>query len=120
MNRRTFISTLGLAISSAPMPAAAQPRVPRIGILTGASESSTPIFDAFRQGLRDHGHVDGQNLVLEFRFARGQLDRFPALAAELVRLHVDVILTDGGNAAALAARNATQSIPIVMAVSGDP
>ena len=95
-------------------------KMPRIGILTGASDSSTPVFQAFREGLREHGYVEGQNIVLEFRFARGKLDLFPALVDELVRLNVDIIVTDGGNAAPLAARNATQTIPIVMAVSGDP
>jgi ABC-type uncharacterized transport system substrate-binding protein len=83
------------------------------------SASSTPLAEAFRQGLREHGYVDGQNIVLEFRFAAGRTDRLPALAAELVRLNVDAIVTES-NAAALAAKNATQTIPIVMAIAGDP
>jgi putative tryptophan/tyrosine transport system substrate-binding protein len=93
--------------------------MPRIGVLTLAVASSTPLAEAFRQGLREHGFVDGQNIVLEFRFAAGRTDRLPALAAELVRLNVDVIVTES-NAAALAAKHATQTVPIVMAIAGDP
>ena len=100
---------------------AQQPKqIPRIGILTGASVSATPLFEAFRRGLKDLGYEEGRNIALDFRFAKGQFDRFPALAAELVQLNVDVIITDGGNTAPSAARNATRIIPIVMAVSGDP
>jgi len=100
---------------------AQQPKqIPRIGILTGASVSTTPLFEAFRRGLKDLGYEEGRSIELDFRFAKGQFDRFPALAAELVKLKVDVILTDGGNTAPSAASKATRSIPIVMAVSGDP
>jgi putative ABC transport system substrate-binding protein len=119
-----FAPLLALALVVFAIPRASdaqQPgKIPRIGILSGASSSSTPMFEAFREGLRDHGYVEGQNIVLEFRLARGNLDLFPTLAADLVRLNVDVIVTDGGNAAPLAARNATRTIPIVMAVSGQP
>jgi len=119
-----FAVALALAFMVFALPPASdaqQPgKIPRIGILSGASNSSTPMFEAFREGLRNHGYVEGQNIVLEFRLARGKLDLFPTLAADLVRLNVDVIVTDGGNAAPLAARNATQTIPIVMAVSGQP
>ncbi len=74
---------------------AQQPKqIPRIGILTGASVSATPLFEAFRRGLKDLGYEEGRNIELDFRFAKGQFDRFPALAAELVKLKVDVILTD--------------------------
>jgi putative ABC transport system substrate-binding protein len=106
----------------APLAGDAQPRakVPRIGILTPASEASTPVFEAFRQGLRELGYVEGQNIVLEFRLAAGRADRLPDLAAELARLKVDIILTDGGTAAAQAAQHATTTIPIVMATVGDP
>jgi putative tryptophan/tyrosine transport system substrate-binding protein len=100
---------------------AQQPKqIPRIGILTGASVSTTPLFEAFRRGLKDLGYEEGRNITLDFRLAKGEFDRFPALAAELVQLNVDVIITDGGNTAPSAARNATRIIPIVMAVSGDP
>ena len=94
-------------------------KVYRIGVLTLGLTPSAPPVEAFRQGLREHGHVEGQNIALEFRFAEGRIDRLPALAAELVRLKVDVIVTES-NAAALAAKHATQEIPIVMAVAGDP
>jgi putative ABC transport system substrate-binding protein len=122
MDRRTFLATLAGGLLAAPLGAAAQQagRIPHIGILTGASAASTPLFDAFREGLREHGYVEGENITLDFRFAQGNAGRFPALAAELVRLNVNVIVTDGGNAAPLAASRATQTIPIVMAVAGDP
>jgi putative ABC transport system substrate-binding protein len=81
--------------------------------------SSTPLAEAFRQGLREHGYVEGQNIAFEYRYAAGRADRLPALAAELVRLKVDVIVTES-NVAALAAKHATQTIPIVMAIAGDP
>src|SRR5262249_743740 len=78
----------------------------------------TPVFDGFRKGLRDLGYIEGQTIVLEFRLARGNLDALPGLAAELVRLPVDVIVTDAGSAA-LAALDATRTIPIVMGIVGD-
>jgi putative ABC transport system substrate-binding protein len=109
-----LLTTVSLADAQQPK------QIPRIGILTGASVSATPLFEAFRRGLKDLGYEEGRNIALDFRFAKGQFDRFPALAAELVQLNVDVIITDGGNTAPSAARNATRSIPIVMAVSGDP
>jgi putative ABC transport system substrate-binding protein len=110
-----------ILLTTASLADAQQPKqIPRIGILTGASVSTTPMFEAFRRGLKDLGYEEGRNITLDFRLAKGEFDRFPALAAELVQLNVDVIITDGGNTAPLAARNATRSIPIVMAVSGDP
>ena len=75
--------------------------------------------EAFRQGLRELEYVEGKNIVIEYRYAEGKLDRLPALAAELVHIKVDVIVT-AGNEAVQAAKNATQMIPIVMAFSGDP
>jgi putative ABC transport system substrate-binding protein len=116
-----FIVTLTLRMLIAPCTVTAQPRsaVPRIGILTLAAEASTPVWEAFRQGLRDLGYVEGKNISLEYRFAAGQPERLSALVAELVRDQVDIIVTTGG-AAAQAARDATQIIPIVMATSGDP
>ena len=117
-----LLITLACCVLLAPLAGDAQPRakVPRIGILTPASEASTPVFEAFRQGLRELGYVEGQNIVLEFRLAAGRADRLPDLAAELARLKVDIILTDGGTAAAQAAQHATTTIPIVMATVGDP
>jgi putative ABC transport system substrate-binding protein len=121
IDRRVFLIAVAGGVLIAPRRGAAQgTRMARLGVLTGASDARAPKFDAFRQGLRELGYVEGENLALEYRFAHGDLHRFPALAAELVQLGVDVIVTDGGNAAPLAARQATQTIPIVMAVSGDP
>jgi len=92
----------------------------RIGILTPAPSDQTTIFDAFRQGLREHGYIDGQNTRIEFRSARGDSSLLPKLAADLVGLPVDVIVTDG-TAAAQAAKEATRRVPIVMGTSGaDP
>jgi putative tryptophan/tyrosine transport system substrate-binding protein len=92
-------------------------KVFRIGYLSGSNFDVRD--DAFRQGLRDLGYVEGQNLVIEWRFAKGEQDRLAALAGELVRLKVDVIVTDGTRVTR-AAKNATQTIPIVMASDGDP
>jgi len=113
----TFI----LSILMASLAAKAQQRhtVPRIGILTPASEASTPLWEAFRQGLRALGYVEGQNILLEYRFAAGKPERFAALAAELVRLQVDLLVTDA-TPATKAAKDATSTIPIVMAVSAAP
>jgi putative tryptophan/tyrosine transport system substrate-binding protein len=113
------IVTLTLSLLAAPLTGAAQPRstVPRIGILTPAAEASTPLWEAFRHGLRDLGYVEGQNIVLEYRFAAGQHERLPALAAELVQLQVDVMVTNSGPGAQ-AAKDATKTIPIVTTTSG--
>ena len=100
---------------------AQQPKkVPRIGYLGAASLSAIPKrVEAFRQGLRELGYVEGKNLVIEYRWAEGKLDRLPALAAELVRLKVDVIVT-GGPTNTRAAKGATSTIPIVMTNDSDP
>ena len=114
------IVTLTLSLLAAPLTVTAQPRstVPRIGMLALGREESDPLGDAFRQGLRDLGYVEGKNLVLEYRSAAGQNERLPALAAELVRLPVDVLVTAGQGA--LAAKHATATIPIVFTVFADP
>jgi len=92
--------------------------VARIGFLSGGSSSSElSLREAFRQGLRDLGYIPGQNVSIEERF--GAFQQFPRLAAELVGLKVDLIVVTGG-ATALAAKNATKTIPIVMTVVGDP
>ena len=120
MTRGSCIAALAVALLAAPLGAGAQTaKLPRIGILTLAVASSTPVFEGFRQGLRDLGWVEGRNIALEYRFAQGRPAGLPALAAELVRLKVDVIVIEGGQAA-LAAKHATQTIPIVMAVIDDP
>ena len=117
-NRRFIHLALGALLFAFCSLAEAQPtnKVPRIGFL-----SVSPSIDpAFMEGLRDVGYVDGKNIVIEYRSAEGKLDRLPGLAADLVNLKVDVVVTRGG-AAANAAKQATQTIPIVMAViGGDP
>ena len=90
-------------------------KVPRIGFLTATSLSAVAArIEAFRQGLRELGYVEGKNIVIEYRYAEGKTDRLPALADELVRLKVDVIVT-GGPSVTRAAKEATVTIPIVMA-----
>jgi putative ABC transport system substrate-binding protein len=118
ITRRAFCSML-LAL---PFPAQAQQptKIPRIGFLNAGSLSANSArTEAFRQGLRELGYVEGRNIVIESRFAEGKLDRLPALAAELVRLKVDVMVT-GGPAVTRAAKEATSTIPIVMAFDTDP
>jgi putative ABC transport system substrate-binding protein len=95
-------------------------KIPRIGWLTGVSLSSAAArTEAFRQGLRELGYVEGKNIIIEYRYADGEYDRLPALAAELVRLKVNVIVTSGA-AVTRAAKEATNTIPIVMAQDPDP
>jgi len=113
------LSALVFAITF-PVQAQQPTKVPRIGYLTGTSLSTNAARnEAFRQGLRELGYVEGKNIVIEWRSAEGKLDRLPALAAELVRLKVDVIVT-GGPPANRAAKEATATIPIVMAQDTDP
>jgi putative ABC transport system substrate-binding protein len=122
---RLIVTSLPGAVASLVLTAAffadAQPpaKLARIGILTLAVASSAPLAEAFRQGLREHGYMEGQNIALEYRYAEGRAERLPALAAELVHLKVDVIVTES-NVAPLAAKRATKTIPIVMAIAGDP
>jgi putative tryptophan/tyrosine transport system substrate-binding protein len=95
-------------------------KIPRIGYLTGVSPSTNSArHETFRQGLRELGYVEGKNIVIEWRSAEGKFDRLPALAAELVRLKVDIIVT-GGGATTRAVKEATTTIPIVMTQDGDP
>jgi ABC-type uncharacterized transport system substrate-binding protein len=94
-------------------------RVPRIGFLTGSSSSFPGRIEAFRQGLRELGYVEGKNIVVEWRYTENKLERGPALAAELVRLKVDIIVT-GGPAANRFLKEATTTIPIVMGFDTDP
>jgi putative ABC transport system substrate-binding protein len=112
--------SLGL-LAAVPAAQAQQPaRMPRIGYLGTSSPSLEPHYvEAFRQKLRDLGYIEGQNIAIEYRWAEGQDDRLPALAAELVHLKADVIVT-AGTPGTLAATQATKTIPIVMASSGDP
>jgi putative tryptophan/tyrosine transport system substrate-binding protein len=100
---------------------AQQPKkVPRIGFLaSGSPSSNVSNRNAFQQGLRESGYVDGQNIIIEYRWAEGKLDRLPDLAEELVRLKVDVVVV-GGSTATRAAKNVTKLIPIVMRNVTDP
>jgi len=118
MNRKVIICLLTAALLSAvPFVEAQQAKkVPRIGLLLQARHSA--ILEAFRQGLRELGYVEGRNISIEYRYVEGKVDRLPDLAAELVRLNVDIIVTQSA-LDAYAARNATSTIPIVMAASGD-
>jgi putative ABC transport system substrate-binding protein len=121
--RLGLVVALALGMLLVPLTADAQPagKVARIGYLGPTSPSSSSFFlDAFRQGLRELGWVEGQNIVIEYRFAEGKLDRLPDLAAELVRLKVNIIVTVASPGVA-AAKNATETIPIIMiAGSADP
>src|SRR5262245_7910611 len=122
MDRRTLLFVFSLGALSARLAADAQPtgKVYRIGYLgAGSATLSQPPVEAFREGLRELGLVEGQNIVIDYRFAEGRFDRLPDLAAELVRLRVDIIVA-GPTPPAVAAKNATGTIPIVVAGVGDP
>jgi putative ABC transport system substrate-binding protein len=121
MTRRELIALLGSTAAAWPLGARAQQRkVWRIGMLETISEQlNAENLGAFRQGLRDLGYVEGQNLILDYRSADGNAKRFPNMVTELVRLNVDLIMTKG-TPAALAAKNATNTIPVIMSGSGDP
>jgi putative tryptophan/tyrosine transport system substrate-binding protein len=124
MRRRELLLVLGGAITAPPRALRAQQKsMPVIGFLSIASPgpSYEPLVAALRQGLSDAGYVEGQNVAIEYRWAEGRQDRLPALAADLVGRKVDVIATSGGESSALAARNATSTIPIVfLGGAGDP
>src|SRR5207302_6525194 len=117
MNRRKFITLLGGAVIAAPLAATAQrsAEVSRVGVL--ANEPWPPL-EGLRDGMRGLGYVEKQGLQFEYRFAEGRAERYPALAAELVRVPADAIVA-WGTPASLAAKKATGTIPIVM-ISGDP
>jgi putative tryptophan/tyrosine transport system substrate-binding protein len=119
--KTVIVLLVGLTLASVRLAEAQQPKkVPRIGFLTATSASSQASrLDAFRQGLRELGYVEGKNIVIEYRYAEEKLERLPALAAELVRLKVAVIVT-GGAAGTRTAKQATTTIPIVMTQDPDP
>ena len=121
MQRRSLMLLLGGALIANPLAARAQQKAMRvIGYLGSSSASLEPHYvEAFRQKLRELGHVEGENLTIEYRWAEGQDDRLPELAAELVRLQPDVIVTTG-TPGTLAAKQASKTIPIVFASSADP
>jgi ABC-type uncharacterized transport system substrate-binding protein len=120
IERRKFLATLGGAAAAWPLAARAQQagKVARIGFLRYASPHQKQ-FDGFRDGLRANGYVEGQNIVIEQRYADGAFDRLGELAAELVRLNLDVIVVDG-SATAKVVKAATSSIPVVFALATDP
>jgi putative ABC transport system substrate-binding protein len=123
MDRRAFIGTLTGGLLAAPLAGEAQQAAKnaRIGYLSPNLATSPHLREAFRQGLRDLGYVEGRNLVIEYRDAEGKVERLPALAAELVALKVDVIVTEGANTSVpLAAKQATRTLPIVFASAADP
>ena len=122
MKRREFVTLLGVAAATWPVAARAQQSaMPLIGFLdAGSAAERTTQVAAFRKGLAEGGYHVGQNVALEFHWAEGQYERFPELAADFVRRKVSVIVTPGSATAALAAKAATSTIPIVFGAGGDP
>jgi putative ABC transport system substrate-binding protein len=122
MERRTLLAMIPASLLAAPLVAEAQPagKLYRIGFLgTGNLTSWGPGIEALRLGLQDHGYVEGRNITIEYRWAENRYDRLPELAAELVRLNLDVIITHG-TPCTLALKRATSTTPIVMSIIGNP
>ena len=113
-----WLLTTFLLITVLPAQAQQPTKIPRVGVLFIGGRDQ-PHLEAFKQGLREHGYTEGKNIVLDYRYAEGDVDRLPSLAAELVQLNVDVIVTTSGNSAR-AARQATRAIPIVLTTGADP
>src|SRR5215469_7394735 len=121
MRRREFIALIGSAAANYPMTARAQQSMPVIGWLSSLSpEGGKANLAAFRNALADTGYVEGHNVQIEYRWADGNYDRLPAMAADLVGRHVELIVTSGAEPAAFAAKAATATIPTVMVMASDP
>ena len=122
MRRREFIVLLGSAAAAWPLAASAQqPAIPVIGLLDPRSPDALgDRLRAFHRGLKEAGYIERENVTIEYRWAENQMDRLPALAAELVGRQVSVIVSPGGLASTLAAKKATTTIPIVFAIADDP
>ena len=121
MKRRKVVAALGSAALWPLVARAQQSAMPVIGFMSGRSPTdSAHLVAAFREGLSKTGFVEGQNVVIEFRWANGQYDRLPVLAAELVARPVAVLVGVGGDVSAIAAKRATSTIPIIFGMGGDP
>jgi putative ABC transport system substrate-binding protein len=122
IRRREFIFTLGGAAASWPLAARAQQSaMPVIGFMSSRSpEDSVHLLEAFRRGLKEGGFVEGQNVAIEFRWAGGDYNKLPELAADLVNRRVNVLTAVGGDPSPRAAKCATSTIPIVFGMGGDP
>src|SRR5262249_51482098 len=120
--RREFITLLGVSAVAGPLAARAQqPAMPVVGFMAGSSPSAlSQQVAAFREGLKEAGFIEGMNVAVEYRYGEGQLDRLPALASDLVRRQVVVLVVSGGPTGVLAAKQASTTIPIVFSVGSDP